>query len=327
LRLPRSLRARMVIASLLWTAGLLMLMHMLSMVMMHIYPGTRRIGVSLPVFVGLVLMVAGFAGLRGGLSPFQLLRKRLGAVRTGQDRQVSGEYPTEVQPLVDDLNALLDDRERAVKRALATAGDLAHGLKTPLAVLAQEADRIAAAGNAELADAIAHQVERMRRQVEYHLARARAAASGATPNARCLVTDSSDGLVRTLLKLYAGRELDIHVEVQKDYAVRVQREDLDEMLGNLLDNACKWAKSRVVVGASVKEAAIAITVDDDGPGLPGTLRTVVLQRGIRADEASPGSGLGLAIVRDLAELYGGSISLGDSPRGGLRAQLTLPSCQ
>jgi len=317
----------MVIASLLWTAGLLMLMHMMSLVMMHTFPGTRRIGISLPVFVGLVLMVAGFAGLRGGLSPFQTLRKRLAAVRTGQDRQVSGEYPTEVQPLVDDLNALLDDRERAVKRALATAGDLAHGLKTPLAVLAQEADRIGAAGNAELAEAIAHQVERMRRQVEYHLARARAAASGATPNARCLVADSSEGLVRTLLKLYAARELKIGVDVPKDYAVRVQREDLDEMLGNLLDNACKWARSGIVVGAAVKESAIAITVDDDGPGLPGPLRTVVLQRGIRADEASPGSGLGLAIVRDLAELYGGSISLGDSPRGGLRAQLTLPSCQ
>ena len=319
----RSLRSRLIVASVLWTSGLLLLMHMLSAVMMHVFPRTLTFGISLPVAVGVVLMAAGLSGLRSGLSPFRQLRARLSLVRSGHDRRVNGEYPTEVQPLVDDLNALLEDRERAVKRALATAGDLAHGLKTPLAILAQEAER---AGDAELAQGIAQQVERMRRQVDYHLARARAAASGTTPGARSVVADSADGLVRTLLKLYAARSLDIRVAIPPGDSVRVQREDLDEMLGNLLDNACKWAVSQIVVEAVCQQTAIVITVDDDGTGLASPLRSVVMQRGMRADEAAPGSGLGLAIVRDLAELYGGSIELQDSARGGLRARLTLPAC-
>jgi signal transduction histidine kinase len=229
--------------------------------------------------------------------------------------------------LVDDLNALLDERERAVKRALATAGDLAHGLKTPLAILAQEAERAGAAGDSALAAGIAQQVERMRRQVDYHLARARAAASGAAPAVRCQAGVSAEGLVRTLLKLYSGRAIHIEVHVAPEHAVRIQREDLDEMLGNLLDNACKWASSLVTLESARTGSAILFTVDDDGPGLARPLRTVVLQRGVRADEAAPGSGLGLAIVRDLADLYGGSISLDDSPRGGLRARLSLPAWQ
>ena len=321
----RSLRARLIVASLLWTGGLLMLMHILSMTMVHVYPSFRfRPGTHLPIFFALLLLAAGLFGLRRGLTPFQILRARLAAVHAGNDSRVSGEYPTEVQPLVDDLNSLLADRERAVQRALATAGDLAHGLKTPLAVLSQEAERSAASGNSELAEAIAQQVERMRRQVDYHLARARAAASGASPAARCFVAASVEGLARTLRKLHAGRAIELSVHISPEHSVRAQREDVDEMLGNLLDNACKWAKTRIVIEAALQGAMVAITVDDDGPGLAAPLRTVVLQRGVRADEAAPGSGLGLAIVRDLAELYGGSISLSDSPSGGLRARLTLP---
>jgi signal transduction histidine kinase len=230
-----------------------------------------------------------------------------------------------VQPLVDDLNTLLGDREKAVSRALATAGDLAHGLKTPLAVLAQEAERAAASGNAQLAVGIAEQVELMRRQVDYHLARSRA-ASGATSSARCSVGESAEALVRTLLKLHAGRALDIQVHIPEALAVKAQREDLEEMLGNLLDNSCKWANARIAIQAFAADSDILIQIDDDGPGLAAELRSVVLQRGVRADEAAPGSGLGLAIVGDLAELYGGSVALGDSPLGGLRASLMLPYC-
>jgi signal transduction histidine kinase len=323
----RSLRSRLTLASLLWTGGLLALMHMFSLVFLHVFPATRKFGVTGPVLGGLILMAAGLYGLRSGLMPFRQLRARLLAVRTGKDVRVQGEYPTEVQPLVDDLNALLDDREKAVKRALATAGDLAHGLKTPLAVLAQEAERAEAAGDSALAAGITQQVERMRRQVDYHLARARAAASGAAPAVRCQAAVSAEGLVRTLLKLYSGRALHIEVHMAPEHSVRVQREDLDEMLGNLLDNACKWATSRIAVESARIGSAILFTVDDDGPGLARPLRMVVLQRGVRADEAAPGSGLGLAIVRDLADLYGGSISLDDSPRGGLRARLSLPAWQ
>jgi len=165
----------------------------------------------------------------------------------------------------------------------------------------------------------------MRRQIEYHLAHARAAASGATAGARASVAESAAGLSRTLLRLHADRGIAIDVAVPADHAVRCQREDLDEMLGNLLDNACKWAASRVTVRSTGGDGPIVVTVDDDGPGLAAELRDAVLQRGVRADEAAPGSGFGLAIVRELAELYGGSIALETSPLGGLRSVLRLPA--
>ena len=163
----------------------------------------------------------------------------------------------------------------------------------------------------------------MRRQIDYHLAHTRAAASGGTLGARSVVRASVDGLVRTLQRLHADRGLMIDVEVPADLVVRCEREDLDEMLGNLIDNACKWARLRVVVSAASVDGGVAITVDDDGPGLEVSLREAVLQRGVRADQTAPGSGVGLAIVRDLAELYRGSIALTDSPASGVRAVLRL----
>jgi signal transduction histidine kinase len=321
----RSLRSKLILASFLWTLGLLALMHMFSLVVIHVFPSIRASHAIGPILAGLALMAAGVLGLRQGLTPFHRLRERLMAVRLGESRRVEGAYPSEVQPLIDDLNALLDDREKAVKRAVATAGDLAHGLKTPLALLAQEADRVGAAGDPELAASISQHVERMSRQVNYHLARARAAASGAAGTARCPLASSADALVRTVLKLYADRALDISSTIAPDLCVRTQQEDLDEMLGNLLDNACKWASSRIVLEASRIDSMLVLTIDDDGPGLARDLRTVVLERGVRIDEAAPGSGLGLAIVRDLAELYGGSIAFDSAPLGGLRARVVLPS--
>ena len=159
----------------------------------------------------------------------------------------------------------------------------------------------------------------MQRQVEYHLAHARAAASGTAPGARASVLESSEGLTRALQRLHESRGLSIDVDVPSEHAFRGQREDLDEMLGNLLDNACKWARSRVRIASTLHDGALAISVDDDGPGLDPSMRESVLQRGVRADEAAPGSGLGLAIVRNLAEVYGGSIALEGSPLGGLRS--------
>jgi signal transduction histidine kinase len=246
-------------------------------------------------------------------------------VHAGEERRIEGRYPTEVQPLVNDVNALLDYREETVRRALAKAGDLAHGLKTPLAVLAHEAERARAAGHVDLASAIGEQLDRMRRQMDYHLAHARAAASGRAPGAQCRVVESADGLARTLRSLHAERGLTIDVRVPPEHAVRAQREDLDEMLGNLVDNACKWARTSVALASSTANGNVVITVDDDGPGLAESLREAVLQRGVRADEAAPGTGFGLTIVRDLAELYGGSIVLERATSGGLRARLTLPA--
>jgi signal transduction histidine kinase len=270
-------------------------------------------------------MVAGAALVQAGLSSFIQLRKQLLGVRDGSARRIEGTYPTEVQPLVNDLNSLLEHRERIVSRALAKAGDLAHGLKTPLAVLTHEVDGIEAAGQPEIAARISLQVERMRRQVEYHLAHARAATSGDLPGVRCPVLPAVEGLTRTLKRIYSSRGLTIEVDVPPEHSVRGRREDLEEMLGNLVDNACKWAKSTVKIQSAEEQDAVVLTVDDDGGGLPLSMRDAVLQRGVRADEAAPGSGLGLAIVRDLAELYQGTICLEESPMGGLRARLRLPA--
>ncbi len=316
----RSLRSQLLLASVLWTGGLLALMHMFTMMLLKALPGSRGLHLW-----GFLFMAAGVLALQQILASFRRLRKKLLAVRVGEGRRVEGTYPSEVQPLIDELNALLEDREKAVRRAIATAGDLAHGLKTPLALLAQEADRAAAEGDAELARNISEQVERMSRQVDYHLARARAAASGAAGAGRSPVEPCVDALVRTLSKLYAGRALDISSNVAGDLCARVQREDLDEILGNLLDNACKWAKSRIVVAASQVDGRVVFMLDDDGPGLAAPLRERVLERGVRLDEGAPGSGLGLAIVRDLAELYGGSVSLGESRWGGLQARVSFPA--
>jgi signal transduction histidine kinase len=274
--------------------------------------------------LALAFVLGGLWQIKKGLSESNQLRSRLLEVREGKTNSIEGLYPAEVQPLVDDLNTLIEQRERAISRAQAKAGDLAHGLKTPLALLSHQAELASAAGLQEVGDAITQQVERMKRQVDYHLAHARAAASSATLGARCLVSDSANGLVRTLRLLYAERGIAIESTVPVDHAVQAQREDVDEMIGNLLDNACRWARTRVTVSSSVENANLAILVDDDGPGLEASKRDIVLKRGVRADETAPGSGLGLAIVRDLAEVYGGTITLEASPLGGLRARLTLP---
>jgi signal transduction histidine kinase len=321
-----SLRARVLIGFLLWSAGLLAVSHVVLLWLTQHFPGLRWLIHSvLLLTTAIACMVAGFVQVRRGLAPFQWLRARLATVRDGSAARLEGRYPAEVQPLVQDLNSMLEHNEQAVRRAIAQAGDLAHGLKTPLAVLAHEAERLHASGNPEAAAAISQQVDRMQRQLDYHLAHARAAASGATPGARCVVLDSASGLARTLARLHADRGVTIDLDAARDHVVRGRREDVDEMLGNLLDNACKWAKSRVHVESRATDSVVTIVVDDDGPGLDPSMRDAVLQRGVRADQDAPGSGLGLAIVRDLAELHGGAIALDASPLGGLRATLTLKS--
>ena len=166
----------------------------------------------------------------------------------------------------------------------------------------------------------------MQRQVDYHLVHARAAAAAATPGARCVVASSAGPLVRTIGRLYAERELEVTIDASADLAVAVERTDLDEMLGNLLDNACKWARRSIALRAAPDGTrSIAIVVEDDGAGLPEEMWTKVVERGVRADQSTPGSGLGLAIARDLAELYGGRLTLGRATLGGLRAELRLPA--
>jgi signal transduction histidine kinase len=242
-----SLRARVLLGAFLWTVGLFVGAVLVSTALMlryphyplHLHGAAMAYGTGLTVLV-IVCMAVGLLQVRKGLTPLQLLRARLAAVHKGRDRRVGGVYPSEVQPLVDDMNALLDHREETVRRALSKAGDLAHGLKTPLAVLTHEAERVRAAGHVELAASTTEQVERMRRQMDYHLAHARAAASGQAPGAQCTVLASVEGLVRTLTRLHAERGLSIETQIESAQAVRAEREDVDEMIGNLLDNACKW---------------------------------------------------------------------------------------
>jgi len=321
----RSLRSRIVIGSLLWSVGFSALAAVAATALIPHYHNMRLpLHFTMLAIAAVFCVIGGLVQVGRGLTPLVRLRERLVQVRDGRERRVDGDYPAEVQPLVDDLNALLEQRESAVQRASAKAGDLAHGLKTPLAVLTEEAARAREDGHHDLATNIEQQIARMRRHVDYHLAHARAAASGAKLGGPSSVLISVEGLVRTLHRLYASRNLTFDVNVPAEISVRVDREDLDEMLGNLLDNASKWARARIGVTASSGKDTVVVHVDDDGAGLERSMREKVLERGVRADEAAPGSGLGLAIVQDLAELNGGSIGLGDSPLGGLRATLTCP---
>jgi signal transduction histidine kinase len=339
-----SLQSRILFGAILWTIGLFMIaaifvssLHQRSDWMEHrsadalversfvvrTFHSAARHSVATAAVAGFC-MFFGFLQVRRGLSPINQLRNRVVAVNEGVDTLVGGRYPAEVQPLVDELNALLEDRERRIARAAAKAGDLAHGLKTPLAVLAHDAEQVRTSGHEQLAADIDQQIDRMRRQVDYHLAHARSAASAASPAARASIAASAEGIARVLRRLHAEDGVRIEIDAPASKAFRGQREDLDEMLGNLLDNACKWARARVKLTCSQEGGQIVILVDDDGPGIEPSMREAILRRGVRADEAAPGSGLGLAIVRDLAEVYRGSIALEASSMGGLCARLTLP---
>lgn len=321
----RSFRWRILVGTALWSLGLIPLMHLFFLAIHNQFFFIPHYAIGVFLVFATICILAGIWQFRAGLLPFGRLRKQLTGLRDGSVVRIEGTYPTEVQPLVNDLNSMLEHREQIVRRALAKAGDLAHGLKTPLAVLAQEAERAEAAGEHEISSTIGLQVDRMRRQVDYHLTQARATSPGNVAGARCSALVAAEGLTRTLQKIYAARGLAMEVDVSPEHFIRGQREDLEEMLGNLLDNACKWAKSKVKIASVQEGGAIVLSVEDDGPGLAAAMREQVLQRGVRADEAAPGSGLGLAIVRDLAQLYEGEITLEDSPMGGLRARLRLPS--
>lgn len=327
-----SFRSQLLIGSVLWTVGVLLVVSVLGLVFLGHNPRPHRIvlgwlvatPMALVVLVGLGSMVAGVLRIGRSLSAVDGLRGRLAALHQGTHDTIVGDYPAEVQPLVDDLNALLVEREQRVARAVARAGDLAHGLKTPLAVLSRDAELIAARGDAELASTLSAQIERMRRQIDYHLAHARSSAVASPSAVRAPIVPCVDGLFRTLERLHADRGLTLANLLKSDHAVRCAREDLDEILGNLLDNACKWCQGRVEVGARDEGAFVAITVDDDGAGIDPAVKSAVMRRGVRADEAVPGHGLGLAIARELAESYGGSIELSSSLLGGLRVTLRLP---
>lgn len=327
---PPSLRSRVAVGAILWTLGLFTLTSLFVMFLLTRHPHSvvvihRTLGhIGILGVLAIALLLMGLSQISKGLSPLARLRLRLAAVHRGDQSRIEGVFPSEVQPLVDDLNALLQQHEDAIARAQFKAGDLAHGLRTPLAVLNEEARSAEAAGHTAIAAAIRLQVDRMRRQMDWHLAHARAAASAASPGARCDVDAVREGLVRTVGRIYADRGLDIRVAGTTGLAVRAQQQDVEEILGNLLDNACKWARSLVVLDARVGADVVVLTVDDDGPGVPEDQQQEVLRRGVRADVTMPGSGFGLAIATDLARVYGGAVSIARSPQGGTRATVSLP---
>ncbi len=258
------------------------------------------------------------------LAPLQRLHKALGAVRNGENHRLKGDFPVEIEPLVKEFNTVLAQNNEIVARARTQAGNLAHALKTPLSVLANAAH----GKSGELAGLVTEVVDTATRQVDYHLMRARAAAAVRMPGAHTLLAPVVEGLVRVMRRVHADRKLEFVVQPLADSLVfRGEEQDLHEMLGNLLDNACKWARQRIELQAFPDRDKLVITLDDDGPGIAETRRNAMIHRGARLDETVPGSGLGLAIVDDLARLYGGQLELTDSPLGGLRAILTLPSTE
>lgn len=272
--------------------------------------------------LALGLAVAVAVQLQLALRPLQLLRARLAAVRSGTARQLEGSFPQELQPLVNEFNHVLLENADMVQRARTQAGNLAHAVHTPLSILANAA----AQEHGPLALLVQEQVATARRQVDYHLARARAAAAVRATGLRTPVLPPLRALLRTMQRLHAGRDLSFELAPQaQDAAFRGEEQDLYELLGNLIDNAGKSARERVVVDVQRVDGQLCFTVDDDGPGIPEAERERMFERGVQLDEQRHGSGLGLDIVRALAETYGGSVQALASPLGGARLRLCLPA--
>lgn len=281
----------------------------------------RMLGIALGVLV-LGMLVAAWVQVSYGLRPLVRLRRRLADVREGRVDRIDGTFPTEVQPLVEDFNQVLQRNAQGLDRARQQAGNLAHALKTPLTVLANAA----AAADPALPRLVAEQVDTARRQVDYHLARARAAAAVRVTGLRSPILPLLQGLVRVMQRVHAERHLVYELDgIDADLAFRGESQDFQEMLGNVLDNAGKWANHRVRVSADRRDGELDIRVEDDGPGLSPERSEAVFERGRRADERTPGSGLGLGIVRDLADLYGGWAQIRTGDLGGACVVITLPA--
>ena len=280
------------------------------------------------VSLALALLASTLLQVRFGLRPLRQLRRSLGTIRQGNSERIEGRYPQDIAPLADEINMLIDSNREIVERARTHVGNLAHALKTPLSVIVNEADADADG----LAGKVREQAGIMRHQVDYYLERARAAARTNVVGAMTEVTPTIDGLVRAFEKINQERDIRFEVAVTGGLRFRGERQDLEDMIGNLADNAAKWARHRVRIAASPAAAGeggsrafFDVIIDDDGAGLPMESRAAALRRGRRLDETKPGTGLGLSIVMDLVGIYGGTLKLEDSPLGGLRAQLHLPA--
>jgi signal transduction histidine kinase len=284
--------------------------------------------ITFSILTAVLLLTTTFQ-VRFGLAPLKRITDGLAAIRSGSAERLTGKFPEEIAPLARETNALIETNREIVERARTHVGNLAHALKTPLSVMVNEAT---AHGTEPFGQKILEQADIMRDQVARHLERARLAAGltvvGSVTQAAPVVT----ALARTMEKIHRDKNLTIDVHADESAQFQGERPDLEEMVGNLVDNACKWATSRVAIevvrerpAAASERQVVRVIVDDDGRGLSPSEREQVAKRGRRLDETKPGSGLGLSIVLELAGLYGGGLTLGTAPLGGLRAELVLPA--
>jgi signal transduction histidine kinase len=273
--------------------------------------------------LAVILIAAAWVQVRVGLRPLDAIRRRIAAIRTGAAARLGTDFPDEVQPLAAEVDSLLDTQDATIERARAHAADLAHGLKTPLTVLADDAQQLRTRGETELADEIVALVEGMRRHVDRELARTRAGVRARAGTSQ-FVSPIAAQVVEVMRRTPRGKELDWHIDVPSNLAVGIDAQDLAEMLGNLVENAAQWARTNVRLCGWHDSDATGLLVEDDGPGVPEHEVATALARGGRLDATKPGAGLGLAIVGDLVEAYGGSLALSRSPLGGLRVELRLP---
>ena len=281
--------------------------------------------------LGIVLLLTTIFQVSFGLAPLKRTSESIADIRSGRAERLEGVFPVEIAPLARETNALIDANREIVERARTHVGNLAHAIKTPLSVIVNEASAHTAD---PFADKVLEQADVMRDQVAHHLERARIAARVTVVGTVTEVAPTIEALQRTMEKIHRHRGIVIQLKADARARFRGERQDLEEMVGNLVDNACKWATSQVFIEVLVEralkpdaDAMLRIIVDDDGRGLSADERVQVSRRGQRLDESKPGSGLGLSIVVDLAALYGGSLSLGSAPIGGLRAELVLPAAQ
>lgn len=288
-----------------------------------------RLAIALAL-AGLGLVGVTLFQVRFGLSPLRKIERGLSDIRTGEARDLQGEFPAEIEPLQHELNALIRSNQDIVDRARTHVGNLAHALKTPLAVVVNEARD----GKGALANKVAEQATIMRDQINHYLDRARMAARSGVIGGSTPVSDVVAPLVRALERIHQERDIKIKVSSLDNAKFQGEKQDLEEMLGNLLDNACKWANKTVYLNIEIEadetaksrpDHRLRVEVEDDGPGLTDAQRKKIGKRGMRLDESKPGSGLGLSIVTDLVQTYRGKFALGQSEHGGLKVSLELPA--
>ncbi|WP_398456262.1 ATP-binding protein [Sphingomonas albertensis] len=280
----------------------------------------RRTLVRSFALLGLGLIILAALQTFYGLWPLRRVREEIARMRAGHSNRVSSAMPVEVAPMVEELNALIEHNERQAEEARRHAGNLAHALKTPLTVIMNAAT----AQSDDLADTVIREARTMRRQVDHHLARARAVGRRGSAHSRADVWPSLESVERAVGRLY--RHVRIDVTGPRGLQVHVERQDLDEMLGNLIENAAKYGGGSVFVTVGAQSGFVEFLVEDDGVGIPEEERVRIFDRGVRLDTGKPGTGLGLAIVRDVAEIYEGTVALEESEDlGGLLVRLRLPA--